>query len=100
MVFVAVPARSPPPRQRPHLSVHANRGVGGSNASNGHGAEAPLFGLRGGHNMSLRYLMSNRQAQCCIVALSILTTSFALEACVTSREALLGPDTRVLPFSP
>jgi hypothetical protein len=50
--------------------------------------------------MSLRNLMSNRQAQRCIVALSILTMCFALEACVTSREALLGPDTRVLPFSP
>lgn len=43
--------------------------------------------------------MAKRHAQRCIVALSILTTSFALEACVTSREALLGLDTRVLPFS-
>jgi hypothetical protein len=43
--------------------------------------------------------MSNRQAQRWILALSILTTSFALAACVTSREALLGPDTRVLLFS-
>jgi hypothetical protein len=49
--------------------------------------------------MPVRYFMSIRHAQRCIVALSILTTSFALEACVTSREALLGPDTRVLPFS-
>ena len=49
--------------------------------------------------LPVRYLMSNRQAQRCMVALSILTTSFALEACVTSKEALLGPDTRVLPFS-